>query len=320
MGVRNPSSPVVSQRIHVRVPAKINLALCVGSRRVDGFHDLSTVFHAVSLWDDVVAVGRRDGRITLTMSGEGSELLPCDETNLAVRAALLLREQAGEPGLGADLRIEKRVPLAGGMAGGSADAAGALVACARLWGLDVPPGELLALGAQLGSDVPFSLLGGNALGRGRGERLHPLAGAVPLHWVVAAAPDGLSTPAVYRRFDELTAHDGLVPDSGVPTDLIAALESGDPREVAPLLRNDLQAAAVDLHPGLAATLDAGLAVGALAGIVSGSGPTCVFLCADERHAGAVAGGLSSARGVRAVQRVTGPVPGPCAAALPVARV
>ena len=296
----------------VEVPAKVNLALCVGPRRADGYHELATLFQAVSLYDEVALSARDDGQIRLAMTGEGSETLACDQTNLAMRAALLMRERAeAPPGLGADIRIDKHVPMAGGMAGGSADAAAVLVGCNALWGLGLSPDQLAALGAELGSDVSFLVYGGNALGTGRGEKLAPQPAGGPLEWVFATAPRGLSTPLVYRTFDDMAAQGRIRPNVELPDEALRDLCSGEAQRVAPWLRNDLQAAALELYPELAATLEAGRPAGALAAIVSGSGPTCAFLATDAAAADRLAEqlpGLSSE--VRDVRRAHGPVPGP----------
>lgn len=298
--------------VSVTVPAKVNLALCVGARREDGYHDLATVFQAVSLFDEIVALPRSDGQIVLQMSGEGSEELACDHTNLAYRAALLLRERAaGGRVPGVDLRIVKQIPMAGGMAGGSGDAAATLLACNRLWDLGLPIDDLSRLGAELGSDVSFLLYGGNALGLGRGERLTPQTATGRLEWVFATAPRGLSTPLVYRQFDDMAARGAIRPNNELAAEALADLCSGDPERVAGRLRNDLQAAAVELYPQLAMTLDAGLRAGALAALVSGSGPTCAFLAADASSADDLADELfDKASEVQDVRRAYGPVAGP----------
>ena len=299
------------RRVRVRVPAKINTALAVGPRRADGFHDLSTVFHAVSLYDEVLATERADDQIRLTMVGEGSEELACDDTNLATRAALLLRERYGSPELGVELHIDKHVPMAGGMAGGSADAAATLLACAECWRLETTLDELIELAAELGSDVPFLLLGGNALGTGRGEKLRKLPDSGRLEWVFALADHGLSTPQVYRRYDEMAEEGRLQPSAELPPEQLAELFSGEPVRVAAALRNDLQAPALDLYPELGQTLAAGGdAPGVLGALVCGSGPTCAFLCIDADAADELASRLTTARTVRDVRRGHGPVPGP----------
>lgn len=292
------------QPVHVRIPGKINLALCVGPRRPDGFHDLATVFQAVSLYDELTATPAPAGEVTLRVAGAGAELLGAPEDNLAVRAARLLAETYA-PGIGAHLALTKGIPVAGGMAGGSADAAAALLACSRLWGLRIDHRALLDLAAVLGSDVPFTTLGGTAVAHGRGELLTPVRVDHVFHWVLVVAGDGLSTPQVFRRFDELHPPD-TVPEPVLPAGLLEALGAGDPRALAPLLRNDLAEPALDLRPDLANTLAAGRSAGALAGLLSGSGPTCAFLAADEEHARRLAGSLRSEDGRRDVRVVTAP--------------
>jgi 4-diphosphocytidyl-2-C-methyl-D-erythritol kinase len=280
--------------VTVRVPAKVNVQLAVGGRRPDGFHDLANVFLAVRLYDRVTAT--RADKLTITAEGREAAAIPLDGTNLAARAAVVLAKRHGiEPDV--HLHIAKDIPVAGGMAGGSADGAGALLACDALWELGTPMEELLELSAELGSDVPFPLLGGAALGVGRGELLTALAVGGEFHWVFAIADGGLSTPAVYQECDRLRRESGkgdLVGDVGAPgadPELVAALAAGDAKALARVLANDLQEAAVSLRPALAATLAAGRVAGALGGIVSGSGPTCAFLAADADAAGKIAAAL-----------------------------
>ena len=291
-----------SKPITVRAPAKINLHLGVGAPREDGFHPLMTVYHAVDLHDDVTVSDAEEWSVVVTGGAEG---VPCDDTNLAVRAG---RALAAHHGLDRAARIEihKGIPVAGGMAGGSADAAATLVALDRHWHLDSGDAVLFALAAELGSDVPFGLVGRNALGTGRGEQVEQLPGVEsPRWWVVVPSPgEGLSTPAVYRRYDELRPDAPAQP--AAPYRLVEFLE--DPvAEVAALLHNDLQVAAVDLRPGLVDLLAAGEAAGALRGMVSGSGPTCVFLCADQPTAERVAQTLRASYDV--VLTACGPVRG-----------
>ena len=286
----------------VRTPAKVNVQLSVGPMRPDGYHELVTVFQAVSL-HDVVTASEGEG-VTLTMSGEGAEALPTDDSNLAVRAARLLAERAGLDA-NVSLNIHKSIPIAGGMAGGSADAAGTLVACDALWGTGLTREELADIGATLGSDVPFALVGGNAIGRGRGEQITPILGRGQFHWVFAFADEGLSTPAVYRQCDALRGSSS-VSDPYVSDLLLQALRAGDPELLSGALHNDLQPAAIALRPGLRTLLEAGVEFGALAGLVSGSGPTCAFLVRDEEHALDVAVALSATGACRTVKRGTGP--------------
>jgi 4-diphosphocytidyl-2-C-methyl-D-erythritol kinase len=292
--------------VRVRVPAKVNLHLQVGPLRPDGYHEVVTVYHAISLYDELTA--RRGDALELTMEGEGAGQLPLDGQNLVVRAVYALAERTGHAAH-ARLHLRKQIPVAGGLAGGSADAAAALVACDALWGAGLSREELADVAATLGSDIPFLVLGGTALGTGRGELVSPvLAGPHAWHWVVAVADGGLATPAVYRELDRMRAAHSMV-DAGEPDRLLAALRQRDPKVLADVLANDLQTAALSLRPELRATLDAGLDAGALAGIVSGSGPTCVFLAFDAGHAAQVAAGITTRGAARAVHTAHGPVPG-----------
>jgi len=295
----------VSDEVIARAPAKINLVLGVGPLRPDGYHELATVFHAVSLLDEVSVTA--DDRVSVSVEGPESDGVPLDATNLAVRAAALLARRAGVDD-GARIRIRKGIPVAGGMAGGSADAAATLVACDALWRTGLTREELGDLAAELGSDVPFSLFGGTAVGAGRGERLTPALARGEYHWVVALADHGLRTPDVFAELDRMRAG-REVADPQVPARLMQALRTGDAATLAACLGNDLQEAACALAPGLRRTLDVGRDAGALAGLVSGSGPTVVFLVSGPEQALDVAVGLTAAGGVRDVRRVHGPVPG-----------
>ncbi|HET9779319.1 MAG TPA: 4-(cytidine 5'-diphospho)-2-C-methyl-D-erythritol kinase [Propionibacteriaceae bacterium] len=301
------SPPQVTAGVRVRVPAKINLALKVGARRADGYHPLATVYQAVSVYDEVHATWADPDEFEVVVSGEGADQVPLDDANLAVRAAKLLARRHGpHDSLGASLSIKKSIPVAGGLAGGSANGAAALLACAVLWDLDVSPEGLRVLAAELGSDVPFALLGGTAVGSGRGEDVAPALAQGTYHWVLAFGYHGLSTAAVYRRFDELRPR--AAPPT-VPADLMNALRSGNPRLLAPTLSNDLEPAALDLQPRLRTVLQAGLEYGALGALVSGSGPTCAFLVDGESAAVDLAVSLSAEGLCRAVRRATGPVLG-----------
>ncbi|MBG0814940.1 4-(cytidine 5'-diphospho)-2-C-methyl-D-erythritol kinase [Planomonospora sp. ID82291] len=294
--------------VTVRVPAKVNLQLAVGPLRDDGYHDLVNVFHAVSLFDEVTAAAETGMRVRV--EGASADQVPEDDDNLAIRAAAALARHAGRP-YGVSLAIRKAIPVAGGMAGGSADAAAALVACNELWGLGLPLEDLMEIAADIGSDVPFALLGGSAVGTGRGERLTPLEAAGPFHWVFALADGGLSTATVYAECDRIRAEEGLpVAEPRAAEALLAALREGDAEALGAELTNDLQPAALRLRPSLAATLDAGRGHGALGALVSGSGPTCAFLAASAAHAGELAGALRAADVAREVLTAHGPVPGP----------
>ena len=292
----------------VRAPAKVNLHLGVGDLRGDGYHDLTTVFQSLSLTDEVtVAVTDEPG---IDVRGEGADDVPTDGSNLVWKAVRALAEHVGRDPDDPKLRItiNKGIPVAGGMAGGSADAAATLVALANLWRLEIGRDELATVAAKLGSDVPFVLQGGVALGTGRGEQLVPVLSRHTFHWVIALDRGGLSTPEVYRELDRLRA-EGNPPRVGAVEPVLEALASGDPNQLALLLGNDLQAAAVSLRPGLRRTLRAGVNAGALAGMVSGSGPTCAFLCTDNDTALTVAAELSGAGVCRTVRVAQGPVAG-----------
>ncbi|HRA05969.1 MAG TPA: 4-(cytidine 5'-diphospho)-2-C-methyl-D-erythritol kinase [Propionicimonas sp.] len=302
------ASPVTeTEAVRVRVAGKVNLALRCGPRRPDGYHSLATVFQAVSVFDEVEATWAKPGRFTVTVLGDQADLVPTGESNLAAKAARLLAATVGaDQPLGADLVIRKSIPVTGGMAGGSADAAGALLACAVLWDLDITPDELRDLGAQLGADVPFCLVGGTALGTGRGDQLAPVLSRGTYHWVLAFSAAELSTPAVFAKFDEL----GLaVEPLEAPPEILNALVSGDVHALGKSLVNDLEPAALALRPQLGQVLEAGRELGAIAAMVSGSGPTVAFLAANEPSAVDLSVKLSSLGICRAVKRVSGPVPG-----------
>lgn len=271
------------------MPAKLNVVLSVGPRRADGFHDLATLFHAVSLYDTVDAAPADE--LSVTMQGPYGAHVGVDRNNLAVRAARALAAHAGVSPA-ARLSVRKDIPVAAGLAGGSADAAGVLLACDALWQLGLPGDELAAIAATLGSDVPFALTGGSAVGTGRGDILRAVPAAA-MHWVLAVADGGLSTPEVYRRLDALREDDPE--DSVAPPDVgagaLAALAAGDAEALGRVLHNDLQDAALELRPELRRALRAGDALGLVGSIVSGSGPTVAFLARDAAHAAEAAAGL-----------------------------
>ncbi len=298
------AASLVPGPVTVRVPAKVNLELLVGPRRADGYHALSTVFHAVSLYDDVTVAVADDWGVSV--SGPLSAGVPEDDDNLALRAARLVQGRFDvEP---VHIAIRKGIPVAGGMAGGSADAAATLVALDHLWGLDLDREELEELGAELGSDVPFLVAGGTAMGSGRGELLAPVLARGTYHWVFALGEGGLSTPAVYAECDRLRGG-AEVPDPVATPALMSALRSGDPRELGPQLVNDLQEAAISLRPDLGEVLASGMEYGALGGIVSGSGPTIAFLVDDNEAGIDLAVALTASGAVRDVRRASGPVHG-----------
>ena len=309
--------------VTARVPAKVNLQLSVGPPGADGYHDLVTVFHALALFDEVTVTSADADRVVVT--GEGARSVPLGPGNLAARAVAALVNAVG-PGVrdapGLAIEIRKRIPVAAGLAGGSADAAGALVACNELWGTGLSHQELAEVAARVGSDVGFALLGGTAVGLGRGDRVTPALAAGTYHWVLAFADGQLATPAVYAACDRLRAGRAGGPGQAAPpqldTALMAALRSGDPAELGPLLSNDLQPAAVSLLPRLRQALAAGREHGALGAIVSGSGPTCAFLARDGTGARDLAVALAGAGVCRTVASVTGPAPGATAGSGPAA--
>lgn len=294
--------------VTARAAAKINLFLAVGAPRADGFHELATVFHAVSLHDDVTASDAERLRVSLvTDLGIDAASVPTNRTNLAAQAAVLLAKRLRRRA-DVHLHIRKSIPVAGGMAGGSADAAAALVACDALWGSGLTRGQLGELAAQLGSDVSFALLGGTAVGRGRGEDLTPALARGRFEWVLAMSEEGLSTPEVYGECDRLR-RGRVLPEPAVADELMSALRAANAAALGHALHNDLQPAACSLRPQLRQTLDVGADYGALGSIVSGSGPTVAFLARDTEHALDLAVALSASGACSLVKRAHGPVAG-----------
>lgn len=293
------------EAITVRAAAKINLQLGVGPLRPDGFHPLATVYQAIGIYDDVTIESADEWSLTvrardkLDVSG-----VPTDDSNLVLKAA---RALCGHHGLdrAASILIDKTIPVAGGLAGGSANAAATLVGLDRLWRLNTSDADLLALAAGLGSDVPFALIGGTAIGAGRGEFVEPVPDNGSWWWVVAESDLGLSTPRVYAEFDQLNERPA---DPAIDESLLAALASGDVEALAARLSNDLQHPALHLRPDLREVLDVGDGHGALRSLISGSGPTCLFLCADHDSALTVRQGLYG-EGIDRVNVAPGPVAG-----------
>ena len=294
--------------VTVRVPAKVNLQLAVGPREADGFHNLVTVFQAISIYDDVTITKTTPGSgITIAITGDHTHGVPADSTNLAVRAAQLI---ADDYDFAVDIHIDvvKSIPVAGGMAGGSADAAAVIVGLNDLFNLEMSREEMLEFGAQLGSHVPFMITGGTAIGQGRGDQLTAALSRGTYHWVLALSTVGLSTPAVYQECDRLRA--GLDIAAPQTSDaLMQSLLAADPKAVGLALQNDLQSAACSLRPALTLVLDVGEEYGALGAIVSGSGPTVAFLVGDEEQGLDLAVALTSSGVVGSVARAYGPVPG-----------
>ncbi|CAB4674485.1 MAG: 4-(cytidine 5'-diphospho)-2-C-methyl-D-erythritol kinase [Actinobacteria bacterium] len=292
----------------VRVPAKINLQLAVGPLGSDGFHEVTTVFQAISLFDDVsIKFAPEDSGIALTLSGATASGVPVDDENLAVRAAKLMVDKF-DLTTNLAIHLKKEIPVAGGMAGGSADAAGIIVAMDSLFDIGLSRDEMEAIASQLGSDVPFGISGGVAIGRGRGDQLTPALNRGNYHWVLALSGQGLSTPAVYQECDRL--REGLdIANPQVSDSMMQALRAGDATALGMALSNDLQAAACSLRPALRLVLDVGRDYGALGGIVSGSGPTVAFLVEDEEKSMDLTVALSSSGVVAGVVRASGPVHG-----------
>ncbi|MDQ2758111.1 MAG: 4-(cytidine 5'-diphospho)-2-C-methyl-D-erythritol kinase [Actinomycetota bacterium] len=295
----------VAPPVTVRVPAKVNLELGVGPRRDDGYHALSTVFMAVGLHDEVTASPCAEWQVDV--SGPYAAKVPTDDTNLALRAARALAAEVGVDDPVA-LHIRKEIPVAGGMAGGSADAAAALLACDQLWSSGMSRDELSTLAAGIGSDVPFCLSGGIAIGSGRGEQLAPVLATGSYHWVFAVSDVGLSTPEVYAECDRLRGS-AAVPEPEPSSDMMTALRCGDPEALGRALTNDLQEAAFSLQPSLREVVDAGLEYGALGGIVSGSGPTIAFLTGSPELALDLCVSLAASGVAGEVRRAKAPVQG-----------
>jgi 4-diphosphocytidyl-2-C-methyl-D-erythritol kinase len=292
----------------VRVPAKVNLQLSVGPLQSDGFHDVTTVFQALALYDDITVKFAEPGTgITLSLSGSTTKGVPVDSSNLAYRAAQLMIDRHD---LDSDLEIHinKEIPVAGGMAGGSADAAGVIVAIDALCELGLSRDSMEQIASELGSDVPFSITGGISIGRGRGDQITPVLARGSYQWVLAMSSQGLSTQSVYEECDRLrTGLDIARPQ--VNDAMLQALRAGDAKALGQSLTNDLQAAACSLRPALRLVLDVGHEYGALGSIVSGSGPTVAFLVEDEEKALDLTVALSASGVVAGVARASGPTHG-----------
>ena len=297
-----------SRGVVARVPAKVNLQLSVGPLGSDGFHEVTTVFQAISLFDDVTVATAPDGDgIKISISGQTSSGVPADSSNLAVKAAELMIKNYDLP---TDLiiKLKKEIPVAGGMAGGSADAAGVIVGLDSLFELGLSRDEMEVVGSKIGSDVPFSICGGVAIGTGRGDQITPALAKGNYNWVLALSGQGLSTPSVYQECDRL--REGLsISSPAVSEQLMQALRAGDAKALGKALTNELQPAACSLRPALRLVLDVGVDYGALGGIVSGSGPTVAFLVSDDDHAMDLTVALSSSGVVSSVVRASGPTNG-----------
>jgi 4-diphosphocytidyl-2-C-methyl-D-erythritol kinase len=302
-----------ARTVRVKAPGKVNVSLDVGPLRPDGYHSVASVYLAVSLYEEVAATSTETPGITVSLSADSTLDLdavdiPLDGNNLAYKAAAIMAD-VSEHATGVHLEITKRVPVAGGMGGGSADAAATLLACDALWNSGLSREELAHLAAELGADVPFSLLGGTAVGLGLGDKLSPALAKAQTHWVLVTADYGLSTPEVYRTLDRLRDAEGVnaTEPTGVDPQILTALRSGDAEALSRVLVNDLQRASIELAPSLRDTLGIGESHGAIAGIVSGSGPTVALLADDSLAADGLAEDLRR-YGLSAIA-VHGPVPG-----------
>ena len=297
-----------SRGVVARVPAKVNLQLSVGPLGADGYHEVTSVFQAISLFDDVtVATALPGTSITISITGDTAHGVPTDSSNLAIKAAQLMAKTYDLP---PDLiiKLKKEIPVAGGMAGGSADAAGVIVGLDSLFELGISRDEMESVGSKIGSDVPFSICGGVAIGTGRGDQITPALAKGSYNWVLALSGQGLSTPSVYQECDRL--REGLsIATPQVSEPLMQALRAGDAKALGKALSNELQSAASSLRPALRLVLDVGVDYGALGGIVSGSGPTVAFLVTDDEHAMDLTVALSSSGVVSSVVRATGPAAG-----------
>ena len=299
---------MAKESVTVRVPAKVNLQLSVGPREKDGYHNLVSVFQAISIYDDVTVTKSHSGSgITISITGDHTHGVPADHTNLAVKAAQLIASEY-DITIDAHIEVKKSIPVAGGMAGGSADAAATILAIDHLYELNMSRDEQHDFAASLGSDVPFMLTGGTAIGQGHGDELTSALSRGIYHWVLALSSVGLSTPAVYAECDRLRAERDVSPPR-ISDQLMQALLAGDAKAVGASLSNDLQSAACTLRPALSLVLDVGQEYGALGAIVSGSGPTVAFLVADEEAGLDLAVALTSSGVVGSVARAFGPVHG-----------
>ncbi|MEX2441073.1 MAG: 4-(cytidine 5'-diphospho)-2-C-methyl-D-erythritol kinase [Pontimonas sp.] len=275
-----------TRSVVAQAPGKINLGLWVGPPDDSGYHPVLTAFQAVDLWEVVTLTEAHS--LTLSVTGgvdcSGVPLGPHNIAWMALEKFARARDDTEVPAV--SISIDKSVPVAGGMAGGSADAAATLLALQQWWQPPMADWQIAALAAELGSDVPFSLQGGSAIGRGRGVLLTAVYPKAPLHLVVVPAAFELSTAAVYRQSDGQGPRPPLAAD--LPDGFLDAWLAGDAARLAPLLHNDLEAPARDLRPELSTTLDDVHSAGALRAMVSGSGPTVLGFAKDADHARAIA--------------------------------
>ena len=294
--------------VTVRVPAKVNLQLSVGPKEADGYHNLVSVFQAISIFDDItVKLGEPGSGLTISVTGDQTHGVPADANNLAAKAVSLISKEY-DLTVDAHIEIKKSIPVAGGMAGGSADAAGTIIGIDYLYSLDMTREEMTEIAAKIGSDVPFMLSGGTAIGTGHGDQLTAALSRGTYHWVLAVSTVGLSTPAVYAECDRLRGELEII-EPQTNEALMQSLLAADATGVGAALVNDLQLAACSLRPAIRLVLDVGQEYGALGAIVSGSGPTVAFLVADQDSGLDLAVALTSSGVVGSVVQAYGPVAG-----------
>ena len=294
--------------VTVRVPAKVNLQLSVGPKEADGYHNLVSVFQAISIFDDImIKLGEPGSGLTISVTGDQTHGVPADANNLAAKAVSLISKEY-DLTVDAHIEIKKSIPVAGGMAGGSADAAGTIIGIDYLYSLDMTREEMTEIAAKIGSDVPFMLSGGTAIGTGHGDQLTAALSRGTYHWVLAVSTVGLSTPAVYAECDRLRGELEIV-EPQTNEALMQSLLAADAPGVGAALVNDLQLAACSLRPAIRLVLDVGQEYGALGAIVSGSGPTVAFLVADQDSGLDLAVALTSSGVVGSVVQAYGPVAG-----------
>ena len=294
--------------VTVRVPAKVNLQLSVGPKEADGYHNLVSVFQAISIFDDItIKLGEPGSGLTISVSGDQTHGVPADANNLAAKAVSLISKEY-DLTVDAHIEIKKSIPVAGGMAGGSADAAGTIIGIDYLYSLDMTREEMIEIAAKIGSDVPFMLSGGTAIGTGHGDQLTAALSRGTYHWVLAVSTVGLSTPAVYAECDRLRGELEIV-EPQTNEALMQSLLAADAPGVGSALVNDLQLAACSLRPAIRLVLDVGQEYGALGAIVSGSGPTVAFLVEDQDSGLDLAVALTSSGVVGSVVQAYGPVAG-----------
>ncbi|WP_336776690.1 4-(cytidine 5'-diphospho)-2-C-methyl-D-erythritol kinase [Paenibacillus sp. MMO-58] len=269
-------------KIYEKAPAKINLLLDVLRKREDGFHEVEMIMTMVDLADRLEL--EELPRDTIIISSQAG-YIPLDEKNLAFQAARLIKERY-DVRKGVYIHLDKKIPVAAGLAGGSSDAAAALRGLNRLWQLNISEDELCRLGAELGSDVPFCVTGGTAIARGRGEKLERISNP-PQCWVVLAKPPiNVSTADVYGklRANELKNHP-------LTKEMVSAIERGSFSDICAGLGNVLENVTLDLYPEVLQLKESMQKLGADGVLMSGSGPTVFGLVSKEAKLPRIYNGL-----------------------------